>query len=143
MKKIFLLSFLVFGMSIVLTACNSNVSKQILSPFQTILPAQTPATNPTKTESDNTNIGGAIGKSMDSVDKEKFSHALDKPLGKSTQWKNAISGMTYTVVPTRKVVINNNSFCREYTVKEEKGDKSREFNGTACVDANSNWIAVN
>ncbi len=76
---------------------------------------------------------------LDSVDKEKFSHALDKSLGKPTQWTNAVSGINYTVTPQKKVEIANNPYCREYSLQEEKDGKSRDFTGTACVDASSNW----
>lgn len=140
--KINWLPFFIPVISILLASCNSNVSQQIFGPLQTMLPSSSP-TPPPPTKTQPEAIGGSIGRAMDSVDKEKFSHALDKSLGKSTKWSNAVTSITYTVTPTKKVIIQGNSFCREYTVKEERGTNSREFNGTACVDATSNWIAVN
>lgn len=75
--------------------------------------------------------------SMDSSDKSKLSHALDNPLGKSTTWTNENSGITYTVVPTKKVTISGNPFCREYTLTENRSGRTRESYGTACVDTKS------
>jgi surface antigen len=87
-------------------------------------------------------VGGGIGRSMDANDQSKLSHALDKPLGKSTQWVNANSNTTYTVVPTQKVEINGNPYCRRYTITAIRDGNTHEINGTACVAANSNWEAV-
>jgi surface antigen len=80
--------------------------------------------------------------SMDSSDKSKMSHALDKPLGKSTHWVNESTGVAYTVVPTGKVSINGNPYCRRYTTTSEKGDRKRENSGTACVGSDSNWESI-
>lgn len=135
MKKI-LFPFFIICIGANLVSC-SNVSNELFAPIQSMMKT---TKEPSKTTEEH--VGGSIGKGMDSVDKDKLSHALDKPLGKSTQWTNGVSGITYTVTPTKKVEINNNPFCREYSLKEEKGGKSRETNGTACVDANSNWAAV-
>ena len=87
--------------------------------------------------------GGEIGvRSMDSNDKSKMMHALDNSPGKSTQWTNGVSGVSYTVVPTRKVVIQNNPFCREYHITAAKGAYKREINGTACVTTDGVWHTV-
>lgn len=88
-------------------------------------------------------VGGNISTAMDENDKSKLSHALDKPLGKSTQWVNQNTGTTYTVVPTQKLAVNGNPFCRKYTLTASRGTNSREVNGTACVaPSSSNWESV-
>lgn len=88
-------------------------------------------------------VGGNISRSMDEADKSKLWHALDKPLGKSTQWVNTNTGTSYTVIPTEKLSINGNPYCRRYSVTSTRGGNTHEINGTACVSATSNWEAVN
>lgn len=82
--------------------------------------------------------------SMDSADKSKLHHALDNPIGKATTWINETTNVTYTVVPTKKVTIGGNPFCREYRLTEKRGSGStRESYGTACVDTKSSkWQAA-
>ncbi len=87
-------------------------------------------------------LGGAVASSMDVIDKSKLSHALDKPLGKSTTWTNSNSGIKYTVTPTEKVAINGNSLCRRYSISSAKNDKTRDGGGTACVSTDGNWHSV-
>ena len=87
-------------------------------------------------------LGGEGARSMDGLDKSKLSHALDSPLGKATHWENANTGINYTVIPTQKVTVNGNSLCRKYQVTLEKGDKSRQINGTACISTDGNWHPV-
>lgn len=74
---------------------------------------------------------------MDSSDRSKLSHALDNPIGKATTWVNETTNTTYTVVPTKKITINGNPFCREYTMTESRGGRKYERYGTACVDTTS------
>lgn len=117
-----------------LAACSSITANKSNTPV-------TPETPAMKTQAAlEATKGPAVGeKSMDVVDKSKLSHALDKPLGKSTQWTNGNTGISYTVTPTEKVTINGNSFCRKYKIVANKGKHSQEFDGTACVGADSNW----
>jgi surface antigen len=87
--------------------------------------------------------GGEIGlKSMDANDKSKMSHALDNATGKSTHWVNGVSGINFTVTPTRKVVVENNPFCRQYLVVIAKGSYQKQFNGTACVTTDGSWHTI-
>lgn len=81
-------------------------------------------------------------KFMDSLDKSKMLRALDKPLGKSTEWENVSTGYTYTVTPVSKLKLNDNPFCRTYTIVATKGEKTQEINGTACVGDDANWHPV-
>jgi surface antigen len=87
--------------------------------------------------------GGEIGlMSMNEDDKIKMSRALDAATGKSTQWKNMASGISYTVTPIRKVVIQNNPFCREYQVVVAKGENTKAIQGTACVTTDGGWHTI-
>lgn len=87
-------------------------------------------------------IGGSIEKSMDQDDKVKLSRALDKAPGKTTSWENGLTGITYSVTPTKKIVINDNPFCREYHTTATKGGQTKEITGTACVAADGNWHTI-
>lgn len=87
--------------------------------------------------------GGEVGlRSMDANDKSKMAHALDVAPGKATSWVNAASGIQYTVTPKRKLVIENNPFCREYDVVAEKGTFSRTITEKACVMSDGNWHTI-
>lgn len=88
-------------------------------------------------------LGGTAGRAMDKNDQTALSHALDKAPGKSTHWTNKLNGTDYTVVPTRKITINGNPYCREYHVTITSGSNTRERTGTACVGQDSNWQEVN
>lgn len=137
MKKV-LVQFALLLATFSLTACSNNSFFGGSSGTQTQAMADT-----NKQVASGEAVGGHISLSMDENDKSKLSHALDKPLGKSTQWTNQNTGTMYTVVPTEKLTVNGNPFCRKYTVTASKGDKSRETNGTACVaPASSNWESV-
>lgn len=87
-----------------------------------------------------TRQGALVGEnSMDEGDKSKMWKALDKPVGKSSSWVNPSTGISYTVVPEAKISVSGNPFCRRYSVTAEKNSNQRQFSGTACVGADSNW----
>ncbi len=86
---------------------------------------------------------GSAGGGMDSADRMKMSRALDNPPGKSTHWVNPSSGVSYTLVPTHKVVMNGNPYCRQYTLTStSSGGSSHQSSGTACVSSDGSWQAV-
>ena len=87
-------------------------------------------------------VGGSIEKSMDENDRTKLWHALDNAVGKPTHWVNSNTNIDYTAVPTEKVVIGGNPYCRKYTVSAIRNGNKEEMNGTACVGDDSNWKAV-
>jgi len=87
-------------------------------------------------------IGGSIERSMDANDKAKMSKALDKAPGKSTVWTNDRMGITYTVTPIKKIVINNNPFCREYETMISRKYNSNTQHGTACIGDDGNWHSL-
>lgn len=87
--------------------------------------------------------GGEIGaRSMSADDKVKMSRALDAGTGKPTHWQNGATGISYTVTPIKKVVIQGNPFCREYSVVAERGANKKESRGTACVTTDGSWHTV-
>ena len=91
---------------------------------------------------DNGPVGGNIEQSMDSLDRSKLSRAMDGGIGKSTQWTNGSTGMTYMVTPTRKMTIGGNPFCRQYVISASRGGRSNQVNGTACVASDGSWHPV-
>lgn len=132
--KSILITFGIFGLS----AC-SNMYNPMGGSDRISAPNASNATGPLAAGGE---VGGHIAIAMDSIDKSKLSHALDNPLGKSTTWTNQQTGTTFTVTPTAKVVLNENPFCRRYTVIAVRGDKTKQSQGTACVSADSSWQAV-
>lgn len=87
--------------------------------------------------------GGDIGlKSMDADDKLKMSRALDSGTGKATHWENGATGITYMVTPIRKVVVQGNPFCREYSVQATRGSVTKNNSGTACVTTDGSWHTI-
>jgi surface antigen len=87
--------------------------------------------------------GGEIGlQSMDASDKLKMSKALDAATGKSTSWVNSRTNVKFTVTPIKKVVIQDNPFCRHYQVIAEKGNSRKESSGTACVMTDGSWHTI-
>lgn len=84
-------------------------------------------------------IGGSLSSSMDSMDRMKLARALDSVPGKSTHWQNPNSGTSYIVTPIKKVTINDNPYCRTYTVTSIRQGQERQHTGTACVSADGTW----
>lgn len=87
-------------------------------------------------------IGGPIAAGMSEDDKTKLSRALDKGTGKETTWTNLGSGINYSMLPIRKVVINGNSLCRNYVVTANRNGNNQQYNGTACITADGGWHEV-
>lgn len=136
MGKMLLKSFIVL-LFVGLTACSSN-THMAFPGFNGNNEGENKAKN------EYVSSGQPIGSNaMDKNDLEKMSHALDKPLGKSTSWANSMTNTNYTVTPTQKVSISGNPYCRKYTTVAVKNDQSNESTGTACVVATTGvWEAV-
>lgn len=164
MKKA-LLKVLLIIVGIHLAACSFTKSKHVTvsdatpsSPVvadasTTTTKSTTPAAKPTdqntlqelnlSPEQTNTAlIGGSVEKSMDQNDKIKMSRALDKAPGKSTNWTNERTRISYTVTPIKKVVIKENPYCREYETQITRGSHSEQVNGTACIAADGGWHTI-
>jgi len=84
-------------------------------------------------------IGGSLQRSMDENDKSKASKGLDGAVGKEVRWTNAMSQTTYVMIPTEKVTINQNPYCRKYRMQRIVHDNTQEMNGTACIGSDGNW----
>ena len=109
-------------------------------------PSQAAPMGPTVSESNIIKSGnaGGIETTLDSYDQEKMSHALDKPLGKTSDWSNPRTGIMYSVTPTGKIAFNGNPYCRKYTITSSRQGNRHESAGTACVSAtDSSWQIVN
>lgn len=87
-------------------------------------------------------VDGSVEKMMDSEDKVKLSRALDGAPGKSTSWDNYSTGYTYQVTPTKKITVDKNPFCREYSLIVSKGGSQRDVTGKACITSDGNWHTV-
>lgn len=144
--------WLLVGINIfILTACSSDFlsAKNKTTGYPSVSSPSagesTDGLNPVanvKSSGENTgggNIGGSIVNTMDGNDKVKLSRALDNAPGKSTQWKNSITGNNYTVTPTRKVNINNNPYCRTYQINAIVNNKEQSYSGTACISSQGSW----
>ncbi|MHB1947460.1 MAG: RT0821/Lpp0805 family surface protein [Gammaproteobacteria bacterium] len=132
---------LICALSIVLTSCATQV------PLIPEVNGQ-PQEKPSETQISDAKLtpinGPGIGlESMDEGDRDKMNHALDKGLGKATDWVNPKTGIHYSVVPVAKLTYQNNPFCRKYNVTVTRQTTSRELIGTACVSAtDSGWHVV-
>lgn len=88
-------------------------------------------------------IGGALGKSMDDVDRVRMSQSLENnPVGKPAYWQNERTGATYTVTPVRNVSVGHNPYCREYRTVANVGGKTQQIYGTACRQPDGAWKVV-
>ena len=77
---------------------------------------------------------------MDAADKSKMLHAMDKAPGKLTHWKNAHTNIQYTVIPTKKVQLQDKNYCRQYEVTAiNTNNKAETVQGVACITTDGNW----
>lgn len=88
-------------------------------------------------------LGGAIGKNMDDTDKMQVNNALENNApGQPAYWRNANTGRTYRVVPTKNVTVRGNRYCREYRTVATINGKQEVMYGTACRQPDGAWKAV-
>jgi surface antigen len=164
MKKISII--LLIGIAVTLTGCATTTSPQLVTAKsttdanQTITPDNTDnidkessAAGPTSIQESNTtlpstsdagiggtSIGGAVEQGMDETDKSKMLHAMDKAPGKSTHWLNAHTQIKYTVIPTKKVRIQDKNYCRQYEMTAiDTNDREQTVQGVACIASDGNW----
>jgi len=83
-------------------------------------------------------LGGYLEQFMDANDRSRMARALDGSLGKSTSWKNPVSGATFAVTPIRKIS-NGDSICRAYSVTMNKTGVNDRVGGTACIGDDGLW----
>ena len=85
-------------------------------------------------------IGGAIGRSMDEVDRLKTGTTLETVrTGVSSQWVNPDTGNRYAVTPTRTTVAGG-APCRDFTVDALIDGASQVVRGTACRQTDGSWL---
>lgn len=142
MKKILPKVILLF-LGANLAACTTGQEFPYLGSSAKTQPPSEPAEKKTALVNEpiknDSSLGGKIARSMDQNDRSKLAHALDNAPGKITQWVNRNSGISYTVTPTKKVTINGNPYCRVYEVVSNRGNKTEQMTGTACVAEDSSW----
>ncbi|MEM9243484.1 MAG: RT0821/Lpp0805 family surface protein [Pseudomonadota bacterium] len=87
-------------------------------------------------------IGSAVGKSMDKTDQLETQRALENSrTNQSTTWVNPDTHNRYTVTPTR-TYSQNGEPCRQYVIDATINGRPEKINGTACRNANGEWVAV-
>ena len=140
-----LLNIILLSVVTGLTACTSNPFQQMMPSYHSTEKSTTAEkSEPTGTgELAANGVGGNLDHAMDEIDRSKMLHALDKAPGTPTHWVNANTGISYTVVPVKKVVVNGNEFCRTYTTTASRDNKEKQFGGTACVGEDGNWRSIN
>lgn len=90
-------------------------------------------------------VGGSIGHSMDHSDHATAAAAMSQsPSNKATTWTNSKTGMTYTFVPTSKVMrYKHYHYCRKYyTTMTTANGQSEKVYGIACRNSKGYWHAV-
>jgi surface antigen len=88
-------------------------------------------------------IGGAVEQAMDETDKSKMLHAMDKAPGKVTHWTNTHTNIEYTVIPTKKVHVQDKNYCRQYQMTAmDSNEKEQAVQGIACIASDGNWHTV-
>lgn len=87
-------------------------------------------------------LAGNIEGSMDDNDRNKLSRALDAGIGKESRWVSSATGITYSVMPTRKISVGGNNLCRQYTITATRGSSRQQVSGSACVGSDGAWHTV-
>ncbi|MES9870506.1 MAG: RT0821/Lpp0805 family surface protein [Sedimenticola sp.] len=88
-------------------------------------------------------IGGSIGRSMDENDRYQANDAIETtPTNQTSSWRNPDSGNYYEVTPTR-TYDSSTGPCRDYTTEAIIDGRRETVHGTACRDADGNWVAEN
>jgi surface antigen len=88
-------------------------------------------------------LGSEIGKTMDTVDRQKASATQQTALennrtGVSSRWDNPDNGHAGTVTPTRTYEWKGRN-CRDYEHQVVIDGKSETVKGTACRQADGSW----
>jgi surface antigen len=136
MKNIFP-TFSLILVTLLLTSCS------MLSNDSATTPVQEKQQGPIASKHNEIEATSGIEKSLDKYDMEQMSHALDKPLRKSTSWSNPKTKASYVVTPIEKTTFNGNPYCRKYSISSTQQGNHRESVGAACVSTtDSSWQMV-
>ena len=88
-------------------------------------------------------VGGSVGRAMDQIDQacvgQVLEHATD---GRTVQWKDPDSGVTYNTAPTGTYQDGEGRYCREYQTSAVIGGKTQKVYGTACRQPDGSWEIV-
>ena len=91
-------------------------------------------------------LGGSIGKSLDSADRNAAQHAEERayqaPIGETINWNNPQSGNRGTITPTRDGYSSGGSYCREFEQSIFVGGQQEHAYGTACRQPDGSWKIV-
>jgi surface antigen len=92
-------------------------------------------------------LGGAVGEALDPTDREyaaqSAQHTLESvPIGTTGEWRNADSGHTGSVTPTRTYQAPSGQYCREFQQTITVGGTTEEAYGTACRQPDGRWQLV-
>ncbi len=89
-------------------------------------------------------IGNSIGKRMDAVDRMRMQQILESGQdGRSQQWTNPNTQVSYTVEPVRTYTVASGTPCREYNTTAFIGGKKERVYGKACRQADGSWHIEN
>ena len=89
-------------------------------------------------------IGGAIGESLDKVDKlhakRAQNQALAAPIGQPISWRNPDSGNRGSITPVREGRdTSTGAYCREYQQTVTVNGRTEQAYGTACRQSDGSW----
>jgi surface antigen len=85
-------------------------------------------------------IGGAIGRSMDDVDRLKTGTTLETVrTGVSSQWVNPDNGNQFTVTPTQTMITQTGP-CRNFTINAAIDGTDQAVSGVACRQNDGSWL---
>jgi surface antigen len=85
-------------------------------------------------------IGGAIGRSMDDVDRLKTGTTLETVrTGVSSQWVNPDTGNSFRVTPTQTMITSGGP-CRNFTIDALVDGAQQAVSGVACRQNDGSWL---
>ncbi|MEQ9326022.1 MAG: RT0821/Lpp0805 family surface protein [Rhodospirillales bacterium] len=93
-------------------------------------------------------LGNEVGKSLDRADQLAMHNTTQKTLetrqsGTTASWSNPDTGHSGTVTPQSPYQNANNQWCRPYTQTVNIDGRSETLHGTACRNAQGEWVPAN
>ncbi len=89
-------------------------------------------------------IGGAVGSTMDAMDQQQATRALEStPTGQTVAWKNPDTNAEYEVTPTKTYQKPEGGHCRDYETVAVIDGRREVLYGTACRQPDGSWQSVN
>jgi surface antigen len=89
-------------------------------------------------------VGGEVGRSMDTVDRQKMSQATHsaletQPTNTTTTWRNPDTGHYGTITPVATTEPRPGQYCREFQQTVTVGGETQNAYGTACRQPDGQW----